>query len=435
MTSSATTPPLNGGWLSRIDRYVLERTLVPLGASIAIALVALLMDRMVRLMELMVSQGGPILLVLKLLANLIPHYLGLALPLALFLGVTLTAARLSGDSELDALQSAGVGLTRLLRPILWLTALLTLVMIVLIGWLQPLTRYQFRALMWAATNSAWDLAMEKGSFFNGLGNFTVLIEDIAPDGRTLKGVFVHQRKPDGGAITMTAETGEAARLPDDGQILLKLRNGRRVESHRDSEKLTVLSFDRFDLPMEVAAGDSYAPPIGERVLTMTELVCQLHLNGALFSKRRADVATGGAPWDWVCPTGAKRHDYRGRRLQSEMHSRLVRMLSLLCLPFMAMSLGLASRRSQRAVGLVAGVVMLAFYNYLLQFGEKGADYGKIPPWLGLWTPFVLNFAFSVWLFWIVKERPRDNPVEAAFAATERLRESAAGGLRRVFGRG
>lgn len=411
--------------ITRIDRYVLERALVPLTASIGIALVALLLERMVRLMELLVNQGGPVLLVLKLLANLVPHYLGLALPLALFLGITLSATRLSVDSELDALQSAGVGLVRLLQPVLWLTLAMTLVMVLLVGWLQPLTRYQFRALMWAATNSAWDLAVEKGSFFNGIGSYTVLIEDIGDNGRTLKGVFVQQRKPDGGTVMMTAQTGEAARLPDNGQILLKLYNGRRAESQRDSDKITVLSFERFDLPMEVAASDPFRDRSGERELTFTELICQVRLQG---------LGAAPSPTPWPCSESARPIQFKGNRLYSEIHARLVRILSLLFLPFMSIPLGLASRRSQKGVGLVVGVVLLALFNYLLQFGEKGADYGKVPPWLGLWTPWLAMMALGFFLFWLVKERPRDNPVETMFEALERLRAGMVASVRRTFTR-
>lgn len=411
--------------ITRIDRYVLERALVPLTASIAIAVVALLLERMVRLMELLVNQGGPILLVLKLLANLVPHYLGVALPLALFLGITLSTTRLSVDSELDALQSAGVGLTRLLMPVLALTLAMTLVMVLLVGWLQPLTRYQFRALMWAATNSSWDLAVEKGSFFNGIGNNTVLIEDMSNNGRTLKGVFVQQRKPDGSAVIMTAETGEAVRLPDSGQIVLRLFNGRRVELQRNSDKVTALSFERFDLPMEVAATDPFRDRSGERELTVPELVCQLRMQGETEPQ---------SPLPWPCAESATRLQFKGNRLQSEVHARLVRILSLLFLPFMSIPLGLASRQSQKGTGLVAGVIMLALFNYVLQFGEKGADYGKISPWLGLWTPWLGMMVLGAGLFWMVKERPRDNPVETMFAAVERFRAGAVGAVRRTFSR-
>jgi lipopolysaccharide export system permease protein len=411
--------------LTRIDRYVLERALVPLTASIGIAVAALLLERMVRLMELLVNQGGAILLVLKLLANLVPHYLGIALPLALFLGITLSTTRLSVDSELDALQSAGVGLTRMVMPVLGLTVVVTLVMMLLVGWLQPLTRYQFRALMWAATNSAWDLAVEKGSFFNGIGNNTVLIEDMTNNGRTLKGVFVQQRKADGVAVIMTAETGEATRLPDSGQIVLRLFNGRRVESMNNSDKVTVLSFERFDLPMEVAATDPFRDRSGERELTAPELLCQLRLQGA---------AQTPSPLPWPCAEGATPLQFKGNRLLSEIHARIVRVLALLFLPFMSIPLGLASRRSQKGAGLVAGILLLALFNYVLQFGEKGADSGKFSPWLGLWMPWLGMSLLAAGLFWMVKERPRDNPVETMFAAVERLRSGTVAAVRRAFSR-
>src|SRR6185369_53195 len=119
--------------VTRIDRYVIEKTMVPLAATIGIALVALLMERMVRLMEILVSQGGPLFLVLKMLGNLVPHYLGLALPAALFVGVMLATTRLSIDSEIDALQSVGVSLRRLLRPLMVLTLAIGVVLFLLYG--------------------------------------------------------------------------------------------------------------------------------------------------------------------------------------------------------------------------------------------------------------------------------------------------------------
>jgi lipopolysaccharide export system permease protein len=317
---------------------------------------------------------------------------------------------------------------------------MTLVMVLLVGWLQPLTRYQFRALMWAATNSAWDLAMEKGSFFNGIGAYTVLIEDMGNNGRTLKGVFVQQRKSDGGTVMMTAETGEAARQSDTGEIVLKLYNGRRVESQRDSDKISVLSFERFDLPMEVAGSDPFRDRSGERELTFLELVCQLRLQPAAQTSPQPATepslpapATQAPPLPlpWPCAEDTKPLMFKGNRLQSEIHARLVRVLSLLFLPFMSIPLGLASRRSQKAAGLVVGVVLLALFNYVLQFGEKGADYGKVSPWLGLWAPWLGMMALGFFLFWLVKERPRDNPVETMFAAVERLRAGMVAAARRT----
>src|SRR3546814_19475655 len=76
------------------------------------------MERIVRLLDLVVNKGGPFYLLLQMLANLIPHYLGIALPAAFFIGVLHAVMKMSSDSELDAMQAFGGGLQRLLVPIM-----------------------------------------------------------------------------------------------------------------------------------------------------------------------------------------------------------------------------------------------------------------------------------------------------------------------------
>ena len=81
--------------MKTFDRYVLNKTLMPLTVAIGIALIALLMERMVRLLDLVVNKGGPFYLLLQMLANLIPHYLGIALPAAFFIGVLHAVMKMS----------------------------------------------------------------------------------------------------------------------------------------------------------------------------------------------------------------------------------------------------------------------------------------------------------------------------------------------------
>ena len=76
----------------RIDLYILKRVALPLAATVGIAMAALLLERLIRLLDLFANRGGPMNIVLKMLANLVPHYLGLALPatmLMLFINLVL----------------------------------------------------------------------------------------------------------------------------------------------------------------------------------------------------------------------------------------------------------------------------------------------------------------------------------------------------------
>ncbi|MDF2767133.1 MAG: putative permease YjgP, partial [Rhodospirillales bacterium] len=86
-------------------------------------------------------------------------------------------------------------------------------------------------------------------------------------------------------------------------------------------------------------------------------------------------------------------------MRAEFHARLVRSLSVLILPFLAIPLGQSGRRGRRAYGFVIGLIVLALYNNLLRFGEALADDGAISPWLGIWVPLVALTALSFGLFY------------------------------------
>ena len=97
------------------DRYLARLIFVPLVATLTLAAMLLILDKMLRLFDFVVSEGGPVDVVWKMLANLVPEYLSLGIPLGLLLGILLAFRRLALSSELDSLRAVGLGYGRLLR--------------------------------------------------------------------------------------------------------------------------------------------------------------------------------------------------------------------------------------------------------------------------------------------------------------------------------
>lgn len=375
--------------MKTIDRYVLAKTLGPLFACIAIALIAMLLERMLRLLDFMLDKGGPFYLVLKMLANLIPHYLGLAIPAAFFVGTLLAVMRLSGDSELDAIHAMGVGLRRLLVPLIGLAAVLLVATAVIIGLLQPYTRYAYRALVYTATHTVWNSALDRGTFFTGLGNLAIMVDDIGDGGRRLSGVFLHRTEADNGTTAISAEDGQLFRSRRDFGLVLRLNKGSWVQSDPKGDHTTVLTFDRVDVPLDLAQGPIQVRPRGEVVkeLTLPELW------------RVRDNP----------PAGLTR-----AMIVAELNARLVRIVSLLFLPVLAVPLGIVSRRARRSIGVVVGLVLLILYHNVLRFGESMVETGAMSPAIGLWLPGFLFAAIGAWAFHLTSKRPGYSPVSAAF---------------------
>ena len=90
--------------LSLIDRYLARTIAVPLIGTLVLAAMLLILEKMLRLFDFVVTAGGPVTVVWRMLANLLPEYLSLGIPIGLMLGILLAFRKLALSSELDALR-------------------------------------------------------------------------------------------------------------------------------------------------------------------------------------------------------------------------------------------------------------------------------------------------------------------------------------------
>ena len=98
-----------------LDRYILRLVLMPMGAVFLVAASLLMLDKMLKLFDFVATEGGPVSIVFKMLANLLPEYASLAIPLGLLLGILIAFRKLAISSELDIMRAVGLSYTRLLR--------------------------------------------------------------------------------------------------------------------------------------------------------------------------------------------------------------------------------------------------------------------------------------------------------------------------------
>src|ERR687896_451950 len=98
-----------------VDRYLAKNIAVPLIGTLVLAAMLLVLEKMLRLFDFVISSGGPVSVVWRMLANLLPEYFSLGIPIGLLLGILLAFRKLALSSELDAMRGIGIGYGRLLR--------------------------------------------------------------------------------------------------------------------------------------------------------------------------------------------------------------------------------------------------------------------------------------------------------------------------------
>ena len=372
--------------ITLIDRYIAVRTLRPFALSLGVVLAALLLERVLRLFDLLALKGGPYSVVIELAASLVPYYLGLALPAAFFLSVFLAIAGMGDDNELDALLAGGWSITRISRPFFAIGLIFSVLSLFLFGFLQPYTRYAYSEILYTATNAAWDAHVQPATFVDARQGMTLYADSVDISGRSLTGVFVRKKTASGEQIT-TAPAGYLVLTNKGTQINLYLEGGTTLENRTGGHPY-VVRFSGLKSAVNLLSGVHSFRPRGdsERELTLFEL--------------RREVSDPKSP---VSP----------RRLASEFNGRIVRTLSLPILPLVAVPLAMAAKRRRRTSGMIIAALLLLAYHHILQLGESLADIGRIPAIPALWVPFAAFTIFGIWLFRNSRERPGDNPMTHA----------------------
>jgi len=349
--------------MSTLARYLLGRILPPFLLATLVILASLSLERLLRIVEDVTASGAPVGHAFRMLGYLVPHYLDLAVPAALFLAVLLGVRRLSASEELAAAQAAGVSLWYVLRPLLGLATIVAALLLVNTGYVKPHARYAFESGMHELTAASLTLRLQPG-VFQRLGKGTMVrADEVSRGGQRLNGFFATVDRADGGR-TVIAASRAVIREPASGSVLLELHGGTIVREKPGGETSSV-DFDRY---LWEPPGDTAAPygPRGktEQQLTLDELI----------SGEATALARRTSP----------------EEIRTEIHQRLVRPLSVPVVVLLAVPLALlGSGRTGQAYGFVVGIALLILYQKTLGFGESFSEAGRASPWLALWGPFAL----------------------------------------------
>jgi len=302
-----------------LDKYLLKQILPTMAVTLMIAAVILLLERMLRLLDIAVGNGVSTLVVFQMLFNLIPHYIGLALPVALFLGVLLAFRKLSQQSELDAILSSGIGLFDFMRAGLILALGLMIVNLVLTGYLQPYSRYAYRVILYDVTSGVIESGIGEGVFTELPNGYTIRVDRARDGGTALSGVVAHREADDGTMTTLTAESGVLEPGGRDNPTRLVLYDGSRQEWSPGGGNQGTLTFERFDWVLNLEDLLAFRGRGGdERELTVSELWADY--------ARNVPYLHMGEPVEQRLPEA---QGISSSAIAAEFHARIVFSLSIL----------------------------------------------------------------------------------------------------------
>ena len=426
------------------------------------------------------GKGLPWDVLIELIIYATCGFIPLVLPLAVLLSSIMTMGGLGEHSELTPMRSAGLGLGKIIRPLVVFTLLIAGFSFFFSNNLLPLINLKSQSLLWDVTKKKPALTLKPGVFFNGIDGFSMRVGEKNDADGTLRDVLIYdhreafqanrtvirakrgnmQRSVDGQFMLLTLEDGvfydERDRMPGiQGGSEPMVRGSFKQELfrldlsglglQRTDEDLFKDHYKMLTLGQLAHTEDSLNTKVSERMNTQEH-----YLRNALWITRdpvnTAAPGTAAAPpatlfrasgrgtyelaqtmlrsnLEFVDRSEQERND-RTRmiaKFRIEWHRKL--MLAFACVVFFLIGapLGAIIRKGGMGLPTVFAILFFLIFHVISFSTEKLVVAGQVGAWPGMWISTFVLLPVGLWLLWTAAT---DSPLldrDAYYRGWSRLR--------------
>lgn len=234
--------------MTSLDRYILRQCFGMMIFVTAALSAAVWLAQSLRLVDLIVNRGLSMALFLYLALLILPRFLDIVLPVGAFIAVLFVFNRLTADSELVAMRAAGVSPLALARPVFILAAIACAVLLSLSAYFLPASNREFKDLQFEIRNRFVSALVQEGAFTTIADKLTIYVAGRDEHG-DVTGLLINDDRDPQQPVTILAERGAFADTAQGSRIIMV--NGSRQRFNRATGKLSVLTFDRYTLDLDM----------------------------------------------------------------------------------------------------------------------------------------------------------------------------------------
>jgi lipopolysaccharide export system permease protein len=312
--------------------------------------------------------------VMTMLGFSLVRYLPIIMSLATFLAVLMTLSRWYRDSEMAIWFTAGLGITKWIRPIMGFALPIVIVIALLSFFVMPWATQKTEDYRVEIESRDQSASLSPG-VFNEADTKGVdepervyFVESFNELGNVFKNVFIQSIQHQKTGI-MVASRGSRF-TAENGDLFIVLENGRRYQGELNTAEISTTKFERHAIRLET-----------KEVAEKPEKV------GAIPSV------------ELFASTNPKE--------QAELQSRLAIPISAIILALLAVPLSFVDPRAGRSLNLMLAIFIFIIYSNILNIFEAWVTQSKIPAFVGLWP---VHFAFALLTVYLFHRRNQLLPI-------------------------
>lgn len=263
---------LRKGTMKQIERYIFIRmALLTFWSLSAVTLLVMTTQVLVRV-NVLTTTGQAFGAFMMLAATLIPSVVTIVAPFALLIGVSQVLSSMNSDSELVVVEAAGVPPATVFKPVLMLSATVSLAVLLISHFVEPWSNNRLHDVLAQAQSDLFSVAVRSGTFMKLEEGLYVQINEKLADGQ-MGGIFLSDNRTEGNETIYYARSGMVRKSEVTGSNILFLVDGELQQRDLASDRISIVTFTSYALDMA-----AFIPAGGAPALRPNERPTQYLLN-------------------------------------------------------------------------------------------------------------------------------------------------------------
>jgi lipopolysaccharide export system permease protein len=372
-----------------LDRYIVREHVGPFFISISLIMFLFTLNLALRILGRIVGQGLEFMVIIEFFFLNLAWILTLAVPMSVLVACLMGFGRLAGDREIVALKASGMGIVRMIRPVLIMGLLVSTFAFFFQDQILPDMNHRNRLLSSSIRRKKPNVVLREGSFTRELPKLTLLVKDISDETGKLSDITIFDESNANQPSTIISETGRLSYVDSLGMYNFKLFDG-EIHQLKRTEKsdYDILKFKealfRIDSPDQQLHRREKGYR-GDRELDLAGL-----------KERISELQNRKTP---------ERYERQINRYRVEYHKKFA--ISAAAIVFVLIGAPLGIKLTHGGLGVSGPLAIFFFLLYwtFLIGGEDVADRGIIVPWLAMWLP---NIILSILGMFLIRHEMRSH---------------------------
>jgi len=366
-------------------RYLISEVLPPFFLGLLAFTLILLIARILKLIELVITRGVPLLQVVKLFSLILPTFLEMTVPMSFLLAILLGLGRLSNDQELLAMKASGVSPVQILWPISILALAVSVVTLFLTLFARPAANFALKRELYNVAKSRVSTALKEKVFNDDFPKILIYLEELKPPGITGQGVLIVDKRD---KVREDIILGKAAIISTDEEsntLGIKLFDGSIYTREKNHPGFSQTRFNIYDFKFDL---DDLVGPVRQKGAGPKELPLNILLDTIEAKQQQGNKVIAE---------------------RMELHQRIAFGFVPMIFCLLGVSLTLLPRQSRanRSWGFMLCLFWLMAYYALLSLGKALGEKNILHPLPALWLPNFVVGAISLHFF---RKALRESPL-------------------------